>query len=71
MLRYKFTSKKEVDLLSTYVPESFRGKGVAALLSKVNCHDYGIPFPPPQKNVKAQRSQKRVLLCFIYISTQV
>uniref|UniRef100_A0A8C7H5P8 Protein NATD1 n=1 Tax=Oncorhynchus kisutch TaxID=8019 RepID=A0A8C7H5P8_ONCKI len=34
VLRYKFTSKKEVDLLSTYVPESFRGKGVAALLSK-------------------------------------
>ncbi|CDQ61275.1 unnamed protein product [Oncorhynchus mykiss] len=33
VLRYKFTSKKEVDLLSTYVPESFRGKGVAALLA--------------------------------------
>uniref|UniRef100_A0A8K9VE76 Protein NATD1 n=1 Tax=Oncorhynchus mykiss TaxID=8022 RepID=A0A8K9VE76_ONCMY len=32
VLRYKFTSKKEVDLLSTYVPESFRGKGVAAAM---------------------------------------
>uniref|UniRef100_A0A8C8M9Y4 Protein NATD1 n=1 Tax=Oncorhynchus tshawytscha TaxID=74940 RepID=A0A8C8M9Y4_ONCTS len=47
VLRYKFTSKKEVDLLSTYVPESFRGKGVADLL------------------------QKCVLLCFIYIYTQI
>uniref|UniRef100_A0A673XTL6 Protein NATD1 n=1 Tax=Salmo trutta TaxID=8032 RepID=A0A673XTL6_SALTR len=34
VLHYKFTSKKEVDLLSTYVPESFRGKCVTALLSK-------------------------------------
>eukprot|EP00064_Thunnus_orientalis_P021486 superscaffoldBa00006537_g21651 len=29
-----FTGEKEVDLMSTYVPESFRGQGVAALLSK-------------------------------------
>ena len=35
VLRYKFTAEKEVDLMSTNVPESFRGKGVAALLSKV------------------------------------
>ncbi|KAL0993347.1 hypothetical protein UPYG_G00106440 [Umbra pygmaea] len=34
VLHYKFTGEKEVDLLSTDVPESFRGKGVAALLSK-------------------------------------
>ncbi|XP_056144533.1 protein NATD1-like [Lampris incognitus] len=33
-LRYAFTGEKEVDLLATYVPESFRGKGVAALLAK-------------------------------------
>ena len=36
VLRYKFTGEKEVDLVSTTVPESFRGKGVAATLSKVN-----------------------------------
>uniref|UniRef100_A0AAY5KWD1 Protein NATD1 n=1 Tax=Esox lucius TaxID=8010 RepID=A0AAY5KWD1_ESOLU len=34
VLRYRFTGEKEVDLFSTIVPESFRGKGVAALLSK-------------------------------------
>ncbi|XP_067089472.1 protein NATD1-like [Osmerus mordax] len=34
VLRYKFTGEKEVDLVSTTVPESFRGKGVAATLSK-------------------------------------
>ncbi|KAJ7989468.1 hypothetical protein DPEC_G00304860 [Dallia pectoralis] len=34
VLRYKFTGKNGIDLLSTDVPESFRGKGVAALLSK-------------------------------------
>ncbi|XP_067427505.1 protein NATD1-like isoform X2 [Thunnus thynnus] len=33
-LLYRFTGEKEVDLMSTYVPESFRGQGVAALLSK-------------------------------------
>uniref|UniRef100_A0A8C7CUZ6 Protein NATD1 n=1 Tax=Oncorhynchus kisutch TaxID=8019 RepID=A0A8C7CUZ6_ONCKI len=36
VLRYKFTSKKEVDLLSTYVPESFRGKGyILTILSSI------------------------------------
>ncbi|XP_071384740.1 protein NATD1-like [Centroberyx affinis] len=34
VLRYRFTGNKEVDLVSTTVPESFRGQGVAALLSK-------------------------------------
>ncbi|KAM4598301.1 protein NATD1-like [Polymixia lowei] len=34
VLRYKFTTEKEVDLISTNVPKSFRGRGVAALLSK-------------------------------------
>ncbi|XP_075999410.1 protein NATD1-like [Genypterus blacodes] len=34
VLCYKSTAEKEVDLSSTYVPESFRGRGVAALLSK-------------------------------------
>ncbi|XP_042361716.1 protein NATD1-like [Plectropomus leopardus] len=34
VLHYRFTGEKEVDLLSTYVPETYRGQGVAALLSK-------------------------------------
>ncbi|GAA6222073.1 protein NATD1-like [Lates japonicus] len=34
VLSYKFTGDKEVDLMSTYVPETFRGQGVAALLSQ-------------------------------------
>ncbi|XP_041813751.1 protein NATD1-like [Chelmon rostratus] len=34
VLRYRFTGEKEVDLMSTYVPETFRGQGVAALLSQ-------------------------------------
>ncbi|KAK0154523.1 Protein NATD1 [Merluccius polli] len=34
VLRYKFTNLKRVDLMSTHVPEAFRGRGVAALLSK-------------------------------------
>ncbi|XP_029914288.1 protein NATD1-like [Myripristis murdjan] len=34
VLRYRFTGEKEVDLMSTNVPESFRGRGVAAVLSK-------------------------------------
>ncbi|XP_054614487.1 protein NATD1-like [Dunckerocampus dactyliophorus] len=33
-LLYKFTAPNQVELLSTFVPESFRGQGVAALLSK-------------------------------------
>ncbi|XP_076608844.1 protein NATD1-like [Chaetodon auriga] len=34
VLHYRFIGDKEVDLMSTYVPETFRGQGVAALLSK-------------------------------------
>ncbi|KAM8843829.1 protein NATD1-like [Spinachia spinachia] len=34
VLLYRFTGEKEVDLMSTYVPETFRGHGVAALLSR-------------------------------------
>ncbi|XP_074511923.1 protein NATD1-like [Sebastes fasciatus] len=34
VLLYKFTGEKELDLISTYVPETFRGQGVAALLSQ-------------------------------------
>ncbi|XP_070780027.1 protein NATD1-like [Enoplosus armatus] len=34
VLHYRFTGEKEVDLMSTYVPETFRGQGVAALLSQ-------------------------------------
>ncbi|XP_041633994.1 protein NATD1-like [Cheilinus undulatus] len=34
VLHYRFTGKQEVDLMSTYVPETFRGRGVAALLSQ-------------------------------------
>ncbi|XP_039979257.1 protein NATD1-like [Xiphias gladius] len=34
VLNYRFTGEKEVDLMSTYVPETFRGQGVAALLSQ-------------------------------------
>nr|XP_057904611.1 protein NATD1-like [Doryrhamphus excisus] len=33
-LLYRFTAPNQVDLMSTFVPESFRGQGVAALLSK-------------------------------------
>ncbi|KAM9345989.1 protein NATD1-like [Symphorus nematophorus] len=34
VLHYRFTGDKEVDLMSTYVPETFRGQSVAALLSQ-------------------------------------
>ncbi|XP_038563178.1 protein NATD1-like [Micropterus salmoides] len=34
VLHYRFTGEKEVDLMSTYVPDTFRGQGVAALLSQ-------------------------------------
>ncbi|XP_026213154.1 protein NATD1-like [Anabas testudineus] len=34
VLQYRFTGEKEVDLISTYVPEAFRSQGVAALLSQ-------------------------------------
>ncbi|XP_029293868.1 protein NATD1-like [Cottoperca gobio] len=34
VLLYRFTGEKEVDLMSTYVPETFRGQGVAAQLSQ-------------------------------------
>ncbi|XP_008292039.1 protein GTLF3B-like [Stegastes partitus] len=34
VLHYRFTGTKEVDLMSTFVPETFRGQGVAALLSQ-------------------------------------
>ncbi|XP_060921580.1 protein NATD1-like isoform X2 [Labrus mixtus] len=34
VLHYRFTGEQEVDLMSTYVPEIFRGRGVAALLSQ-------------------------------------
>ncbi|KAF1379912.1 hypothetical protein PFLUV_G00181010 [Perca fluviatilis] len=34
VLHYRFTGEKEVDLMSTYVPATFRGQGVAALLSQ-------------------------------------
>ncbi|XP_069021495.1 protein NATD1-like [Embiotoca jacksoni] len=34
VLHYRFTGEKEVDLMSTFVPETFRGQGVAALLSQ-------------------------------------
>ncbi|KAG7234223.1 hypothetical protein INR49_005481, partial [Caranx melampygus] len=37
VLNYKFTGEKEVDLMSTYVPETFRGQGVAAVLSQMYC----------------------------------
>lgn len=35
VLLYRFTGENEVDLMSTFVPEAFRGRGVAALLSQV------------------------------------
>ncbi|XP_061605269.1 protein NATD1-like [Phyllopteryx taeniolatus] len=34
ILSYRFTAADEVDLISTFVPEAYRGQGVAALLSK-------------------------------------
>ncbi|XP_061567616.1 protein NATD1-like [Cololabis saira] len=50
VLRYQFTGDKEVDLMSTFVPESFRGRGVAALLSQA-----AIDFVV-QENLKARVS---------------
>lgn len=35
VLLYRFTGENEVDLMSTFVPEAFRGRGVAALLTQV------------------------------------
>lgn len=35
VLHYRFTEEEQVDLMSTYVPEPLRGRGVAALLSQV------------------------------------
>ncbi|XP_017159104.1 protein NATD1-like isoform X1 [Poecilia reticulata] len=37
VLHYRFTGQKEVDLMSTFVPETFRGRGVAAALAQVSC----------------------------------
>uniref|UniRef100_A0A3P8TPW8 Protein NATD1 n=1 Tax=Amphiprion percula TaxID=161767 RepID=A0A3P8TPW8_AMPPE len=34
VLHYSFIGNKEVDLMSTFVPDTFRGQGVAALLSQ-------------------------------------
>ncbi|KAF6736687.1 Protein NATD1 [Oryzias melastigma] len=34
VLLYKFTGEKEVDLMSTFVPETIRGQGAAAVLSQ-------------------------------------
>ncbi|XP_041830123.1 protein NATD1-like [Melanotaenia boesemani] len=34
VLHYRFIGEKQVDLMSTFVPESFRGQGVAAVLSQ-------------------------------------
>uniref|UniRef100_A0A3B3ZPW0 Protein NATD1 n=1 Tax=Periophthalmus magnuspinnatus TaxID=409849 RepID=A0A3B3ZPW0_9GOBI len=34
VLSYRFTGDKQVELMSTFVPESYRGRGLAALLSK-------------------------------------
>ncbi|XP_013889515.1 protein NATD1 [Austrofundulus limnaeus] len=34
VLSYRFIGEKEVDLMSTFVPETFRGHGIAALLSQ-------------------------------------
>ncbi|XP_005814446.2 protein NATD1-like [Xiphophorus maculatus] len=34
VLCYRFTGQKEVDLMSTFVPETFRGQGIAAALSQ-------------------------------------
>lgn len=38
VLYYRFTGEKEVELMSTYVPETFRGQGLAADLSRVGSH---------------------------------
>ncbi|XP_023258949.1 protein NATD1-like [Seriola lalandi dorsalis] len=50
VLNYRFTGEKEVDLMSTYVPETFRGQGVAALLSQA-AMDYLV-----EENLKAHVS---------------
>ncbi|KAF7227415.1 protein NATD1 isoform X2 [Nothobranchius furzeri] len=34
VLYYRFTGDKQVDLMSTFVPETFRGQRIAALLSQ-------------------------------------
>ncbi|XP_070407617.1 uncharacterized protein [Nothobranchius furzeri] len=35
VLYYRFTGDKQVDLMSTFVPETFRGQRIAALLSQI------------------------------------
>lgn len=60
VLYYRFTGEKEVELMSTYVPETFRGQGLAADLSRVGSQTSSIHikrlfhvlmftghFPPP------------------------
>lgn len=42
VLFYRFTADKEVDLMSTYVPETLRGQGLAADLSRVGSHTWNI-----------------------------
>lgn len=42
MLHYRFTGEQEVNLLSTYVPEAFRGQGVAALLAQVRSSTFAL-----------------------------
>ncbi|KAI3359489.1 hypothetical protein L3Q82_013889 [Scortum barcoo] len=50
VLYYRFTGEKEVDLMSTFVPETFRGQGVAAQLSQA-AMDYLV-----EENLKAHIS---------------
>ena len=35
MLQYEFVRKDLIDMYHTFVPDSFRGKGIAKLLAKV------------------------------------
>ncbi|MEQ2163569.1 hypothetical protein GOODEAATRI_031536, partial [Goodea atripinnis] len=47
VLYYRFTGQKEVDLMSTFVPETIRGQGIAAVLSQhVTCSHYQFPHAP-------------------------
>lgn len=47
MLKYRFTGQKQVELMSTFVPETFRGQGIAAVLSQVTLFTWGFVRPPP------------------------
>lgn len=69
VLLYRYTGENEVDLMSTFVPEAFRGRGVAALLSQVTSNrnrsnhpggnDRSSRFRPPSTSWLKRSSELR------------